>query len=90
MRNSVVRLCDFCDKTTEEFNNAEFLPESKCLLDLHKHFSESIELPLGNYIMTKDKAKDTLSYYTIAKSVVLASDKTFACSKVQVQRICLT
>ena len=59
-RNSVVRLCDFYDKAAEEFNNAEFLPESKCLPDLHEHFSESLELPLGNYIMTRDKVKDIM------------------------------
>ena len=37
-RNSVVRLCDFYDCASEEFNNAEFIPYSQCLPDLHEHF----------------------------------------------------
>ena len=56
----MARLCNLYDKATEVFNNEKIVPETKCLPDLHEHLSESMELHLGNYVMTRDKAKDIL------------------------------
>ena len=56
--NSIMKVLDFYDKITELFNNPEFQPETQSLLDLHSDVVDPIKLKLGNYVMTRDKAKD--------------------------------
>ena len=59
-RNSVLRVVDFYDKVSEIFNDPEFEPHTEIILDLHEAFSTSIKLPLLDYRMSRDKAKDLL------------------------------
>ena len=59
-RNSVMRLVDFYDKVVEVFNNPEFVPETLKLIDLHEDFTGVISLPLKDYRLTRDKAKDIM------------------------------
>ena len=56
----MARVVDFYDKATEVFNDPEYVPITKCLPDLHEDFTDPIELHLGNYRLTRDKAKDIL------------------------------
>ena len=59
-RNSVMRVVDFYDKAVEVFNNPEFVPETVALPDLHDDFANVISLPLKDYRLTRDKAKDLM------------------------------
>ena len=59
-RNSVMKLVDFYDKMVEVFNDADFVPETLRLPDLHDSFSIPIKLRLKDYRLTRDKAKDLM------------------------------
>ena len=59
-RNSIMRIVDFYDKISAVFNSAEFLPQTKPVPDLHEDFSRDLDLPLKEYRLTSDKAKDLL------------------------------
>jgi len=59
-RNSVMKLVDFYDKMVEVFNDVDFVPETLKLPDLHDNFSIPIKLPLKDYRLTRDKAKDLM------------------------------
>ena len=56
-----MKSADFYDKIAEVFNRVTFLPWTKCLPDLHEDFSTSFALPLKDYRMSRDKAKDLLT-----------------------------
>ena len=56
-RNGVMRVIDFYDKVTGVFNDESFVPDTENLPDLYEFFAESKKLPLGKYVMTRDKAK---------------------------------
>ena len=59
-RNSVMHVVDFYDKVATVFNDVEFITEIECLLNLHEDFAESKKIPLGEYGMIRDKAKDLI------------------------------
>ena len=57
LRNSIMRVIDFYDKITEVFNDSLFKSQSQALPDLHSDFLESRQLLLGEYKLTREKAK---------------------------------
>ena len=59
-RNSVMMIVDFYDKAVEVFNDPTFIPFSQSLPNLHSHFAISRALPLKEYRLTRNKAKDIL------------------------------
>ena len=59
-RNSIMKLVDFYDKMVKVFNDVEFIPETRKLPDLHNHFAVSMKLPLKDYRLTHNKAKDLM------------------------------
>ena len=60
-RNSIVKMVDFYDKVCELFNSINFKPQLQVIPDLHKDFANSVDLPLKEYKLTRDKAKDLLA-----------------------------
>jgi hypothetical protein len=62
-RNSVARSRrdDFFEQVSKEFNNAEFVPMSRIIPDLHEEFAEGVLLPLSEYRMSPDKARAIIS-----------------------------
>ena len=61
VRNSIMQLIDFYDKAATVFNNATFVRETLVLPDLHDDFQSPIKLPLKEYHITRDKAKDVMT-----------------------------
>jgi hypothetical protein len=60
-RKSATAAPDFYDVVTKAFNDASFIPKSRCLPDLHPEFAESYELPLyEDYLMTPERAKSLI------------------------------
>ena len=57
-----MRVVDFYTKVTEVFNNPDYVPVSKCLPELHDDFKESFALPLNEYRLTRERAKDILTF----------------------------
>jgi hypothetical protein len=56
-RKSATAAPDFYDVVTKAFNDASFIPTSRCLPDLHPEFAERYELPLhDDYLMTPERA----------------------------------
>ena len=60
-RKSTTAAPDFYDVVTEAFNDASFIPRTRCLPDLHPEFAERHELPLhDDYLMTPERAKSLI------------------------------
>ena len=62
-RNSVARSRrdDFFEQVSKEFNNADFVPMSRIIPDLHEEFAEGVLLPLSEYRMSPDKGRAIIS-----------------------------
>ena len=59
--NSIMQLVDFYEKISTVFNDSTFVPETLALSDLYDDFQYSIKLPLKEYCLTRDKAKDVMT-----------------------------
>ena len=59
-RNILMHVVDFYDKIITVFNDVTFIPETKYLPNVHEYFEESKKIPLGEYRMSRGKAKDLI------------------------------
>jgi hypothetical protein len=60
-RKSSTAAPDFYEIVSDAFNDATFVPTSRCMPDLHPDFAEAIQLPLhDDYLMTPERAKSLI------------------------------
>jgi hypothetical protein len=61
LKNRSTAAPDFYEIVSDAFNDATFVPTSRCLPDLHPDFAEAIQLPLhDDYLMTPERAKSLI------------------------------
>lgn len=77
-RNSVMRVIDFYDKVSEVFNNANFTPLTRKLPNLHKRYKDSIELPIGEYCISRPKLANMVHKYKLSGSEMGQRDEEYS------------
>ena len=70
-RDIIMRVIDLYDKITEVFNDSSFKPQSQALPDLHSDFLESRQLLLGEYKLTREKAKNSIVHIRPKLGVII-------------------